>query len=355
MPARAVTFPTRSRPHSKGRRLPGSDIVARAEFIPPMKALGVTEPPAGVWRCEIKFDGYRALALCNDGTVELWSRNRKPMTDSYPELIPPLAKLHCRSAVLDGEIVALDTVGHSHFQLLQAREMSAERPPIVYYVFDLLHLDGASLLDTPIEERRRLMERFIGKAHPPLQLSPVFVVEPAELMKEVTRQGLEGLVAKRPGSRYEPDRRSGAWVKCKIVNEQEFVIGGFTPPRNSREFFGAILVGYYSGNKLLYAGKVGSGFDRARLRALHGEFLRRRRTECPFSNLPMERRPRFGRGMTRSEMRSVTWVEPELVAQIRFGEWTADGLLRQPVFVGLRTDKSAREVRREATRSQPPT
>lgn len=317
-------------------------------FVIPMKALGVTTPPTGVWRCEIKFDGYRALSLLDRGKAELWSRNEKEMTADYPEVVAALEKIKCRDAVLDGEIVALDAAGRSRFQLLQARGVSDARPTIAYYVFDLLELDGRPLIALPIEDRRKVLEKLLKKVVRPVQLSPVFVTEPAALLAEVRKQGLEGIIAKRPGSPYEPDRRSGAWVKCKLLNEQEFVIGGFTEPRNSRQFFGAILVGYYDGGKLLYAGKVGTGFDYNLLRSLHAQFSRRTRKECPFANLPMTRKPRFGQGMTRSEMQKVTWLRPDLVAQIRFGEWTHDGILRQPVFVGLRTDKPAREVRREA-------
>jgi bifunctional non-homologous end joining protein LigD len=133
-----------------------------------------------------------------------------------------------------------------------------------------------------------------------------------------------------------------------VQGEQEFVIGGFTPPQRSRPHFGAILIGYYERGKLVYAGKVGTGFNHRLLESLHAEFLKRPLKECPFSNLPMERKPRFGNGMTRSEMRKVTWVKPELVAQIKFAEWTNDGILRQPVFLGLRADKAAKSVRREA-------
>ncbi|MEO6876609.1 MAG: ATP-dependent DNA ligase, partial [Opitutaceae bacterium] len=135
---------------------------------------------------------------------------------------------------------------------------------------------------------------------------------------------------------------------CKVHGEQEFVIGGFTEPRNSREFFGAVLLGYYQRGKLLYAGKVGTGFDRRMLESLHAAFVKRRRAACPFANLPMERRSRFGTGMTRSEMKKVTWIRPDLVAQIKFAEWTQDAVLRQPVFLGLRKDKAAKAVRREA-------
>lgn len=321
--------------------------VAPAAFLEPMKALGSETVPGGRWRCEIKFDGYRALAVRNGDRIELWSRNHKPLGDDYPEVMAALAKLRCRDAILDGEIVALDEAGRSHFQLLQGRDLG-ERPPLRYYVFDLPRLNGEDLTALPLEERQaRLSEWLTKKPPPPLELSPWFDTEPAELLAAAEKQGLEGIIAKRPGSPYEAGRRSGAWLKCKVHGEQEFVIGGFTPPQGGRPHFGAILIGYYEKGKLLYAGKVGTGFDHATLADLHSRFLRRRREACPFANLPMERRPRFGRGMTAAEMRKVTWLRPELVAQIRFAEWTNDGVLRQPVFLGLRKDKAATDVRRE--------
>ena len=314
-----------------------------------MKAKAIERVPAGVWSCEVKYDGYRAIAVLNEGRAELWSRAKKSFTADYPEIVAALEKLKCRNAVLDGEIVALDEAGRSRFQLLQGRELPGAHAPVAYFVFDILHLDGESWLGATLEERRERLIAFLGKAKPPLRLSPVFLAEPAEMMVAARKHGLEGIIAKRPGSLYESDRRSGAWVKCKVVAEQEFVIGGFTPPKNSRVGFGAILVGYHEAGKLLYAGKVGTGFDTALLLGLHKKFLARAREACPFANLPMTRRPRFGAGMTRAAMREVTWIKPELVAQVRFAEWTADGLLRQPVFLGLRKDKRAAEVRREPT------
>jgi bifunctional non-homologous end joining protein LigD len=313
-----------------------------------MKALSVDALPEGDWRLEIKLDGYRALALINDGEVRLWSRNEKELTADYPEIVAALGKIPCTNAAIDGEIVALDAEGRSRFQLLQGRAMNGERPPIVYYAFDLLHHDGRPLVGSAIEERQMALQVLLGKKSGAVRFSPVFQMQPEKLLDEVRRQGLEGIIAKAAGSRYEPGRRSGAWVKVKVHGEQEFVIGGFTAPRNSRTHFGAILVGYYEGKKLLYAGKVGTGFDRGLLASLHAEFMRRKTAACPFANLPQPRKPRFGLGMTASAMRDVTWVKPALVAQVRFAEWTHDGLLRQPVFLGLRRDKPAREVVREA-------
>jgi len=307
----------------------------------------VTTVPAGSWRSEIKFDGYRALAVLHGGEVALWSRNHRSLAGNYPEIVGALRDLGKRDAVLDGEIVALDREGISRFQLLQQRELRGERPPIYYYVFDLLRLDGKWLLAEPIEKRQRALKKFLGAARDSLlRLSPVFTIEPAELLSEVRRRGLEGIVAKASRSPYEPGRRSGRWVKCRVTNAQEFVIGGFTPPRGGRTHFGALLIGYYDNGRLMYAGKVGSGFDHALLASLHKDFMPRVAGQCPFSNLPMARQS-HGQAMTAAEMRKVTWVRPELVCEVRFAEWTEEGLLRQPVFLGLRADKSPAEVVRE--------
>jgi bifunctional non-homologous end joining protein LigD len=324
----------------------------RVRFVEPMKALAVTNVPTGHWRTEIKFDGYRALAILRDGEVELWSRNEKPLTADYPEVVEALRKVRCETAMLDGEIVALDAEGRSRFQLLQQRALAGARPPIHFYVFDLLHLNGTSWVDAPIEERRAALEKLLGAQAGVIRLSPVFEIEPALVLDEARRQGLEGIVVKQPGSPYEPGRRSGAWLKHRLSNEQEFVIGGYTPPRGGRSHFGAILVGYYENGKLQYAGKVGAGFNGALLASLHREFDRRRIDAPPFENLPRGR-SRWGVGMTAAVMKTVTWIRPELVAQVRFSEWTEEGSLRQPVFLGLRRDKPAREVVREAAPALP--
>jgi bifunctional non-homologous end joining protein LigD len=199
-----------------------------------------------------------------------------------------------------------------------------------------------------LETRRRRLRELVGRDRATLKLSPSFAVEPAVFFQTVVQQGLEGMILKRHGSAYEPGQRSGAWLKVKHLNEQEFVIGGFTPPKRSRTHFGSILIGYYQGKDLIYAGKVGTGFDGRLLQSLHEKFQRLRTPRCPFANLPLQRKARFGQGMTASVMRTVTWLRPQLVAQVKFAEWTLEGLLRQPVFLGLRKDKSPQAVRREA-------
>lgn len=304
-----------------------------------MKALGVAELPPGPWLTEIKFDGYRALALVAAGRASLWSRNRHEIGGRYPELVAALQRLPCRTAVLDGEIVALDALGRSRFQLLQRRGEGGAPAPLAYYLFDLLQLDGRSLLDCPIEERKAELERLVppGGRDGVLRLSSVLRAAPAAVLAEARKRGLEGVVLKRPGSRYEPGRRSGAWIKRRISRDQEFVIGGFTAPAGSRAHFGAILVGYHDREGALrYAGKVGTGFDRRSLSALHRRFRPLARKRSPFAGGA----PAAGGG--------VTWLAPRLVAQIRFSEWTGDSHLRQPVYLGLREDKRAAEVVRES-------
>lgn len=323
------------------------DAPADDEFVEPMKALAVEQVPAGKWRLEIKFDGYRALALIRPGSVTLWSRNRKNLSADYPEVTAALRRLRCRDAVIDGELVALDAAGRSSFQLLQQRSTRGARPPLHFYAFDLLRLNGRSLLETPLEKRQATLAKLVGRGTDVVRLSPVFDVPPEQLLAAAREQQLEGIIAKRAGSAYEPGRRSGAWLKCRLAAEQEFVIGGLTEPQGSRAHFGALLVGYYETGKLLCAGKVGTGFDAKRLREIAARLQPMRIEACPFANLPATRRSRFGAGLTAAALRRVTWVKPAVVCQVRFTEWTDDGMLRHPVFLGLREDKKARDVRRE--------
>lgn len=317
------------------------------EYTEPMKALAVEAVPEGDWQLELKFDGYRAIALVDGGAVALWSRNRNDLTADYPEVTAALKKLRCRNATLDGELVALDEQGRSSFQLMQQRELRGRRPAMQYFVFDLLHLDGRDFRRQPLGRRRAALERLLGRGDGTVWPSPVFDVTPAELMDAVREKGMEGIVAKRRGSFYEPGRRSGAWLKCRLAREQEFVIGGFTAPKGSRTHFGSLLIGYYEGERLLCAGKVGSGFDDRLLESLHRKMSALERRDCPFDNLPSAKRSRFGAGLTAAALRDVTWLDPDLVCQVRFTEWTDDGSLRHPVFLDLRDDKRARDVVRE--------
>jgi bifunctional non-homologous end joining protein LigD len=325
----------------------------KLKFVEPMKATLMADPPTqGDWAYELKFDGYRALALKNGGEVELFSRNAKDFAKRFPEIAEAVAALPARAAVLDGEIVALDEEGRSSFQLLQALEIGEKRPPLAYYLFDLLNLDGADLTSQPWIERRKQLSALLSHATEPIRESAEIRGEPKKLLAEVRKHGLEGLIGKRRDSVYEPGRRSPAWIKLKCVAEQELVIGGYTPPEGSRKHFGALLVGYYKGKTLVFAGKVGTGFNAALLKSLGTRMDKLRRETCPFANLPEKKQGRWSQNITPREMKLCTWIAPELVCQLRFTEWTQDGKLRHPSFLGLREDKEANEVTREKPRAK---
>lgn len=318
-----------------------------AAFVEPMKAILVDDlPRGGDWVYEIKFDGVRALAVKKGKAVKLISRNARDFTTKFSEIAQAVKKLPCREAVLDGEIAALDKEGRSSFQLLQARELPGEHPPIFYYVFDLIQLDGKDLTGVPLLKRKAMAKMLLANAADPIRFSASIEADSSRVLNEMKARGLEGVIAKRKDSKYEVGRRSGAWVKFKWTTQQEFVIGGFTEPRGTRSHFGALVVGYYEGKKLKFAAKVGTGFDQKLLKALHQKFQKLVRSTCPFVNLP-EKAGQFGRGLTAAEMRRCTWLDPKLVCEIRFAEWTRDGHLRQPAFLGLREDKKPGEVVRE--------
>jgi bifunctional non-homologous end joining protein LigD len=316
-------------------------------FVEPMKARLVDRPPTGEWLYEIKFDGYRALAFKRGKNVRLLSRNEKDFSAKFPEVAEAVTEFDADDAILDGEIVALDGKGRSSFQLLQALELNETHPPLFYYVFDLLRLDGKDLTGLRITDRKALLEKHLKKEKSLLRFSASLPGGVKDLLKKVGRLGLEGLIGKRADSIYEPGRRSGAWVKLKLHQEQEMIIGGYTPPGGSRQHFGALLLGYYENKKLTFAGRVGTGFDDKMLRELHARFEKLSASACPFANLPEEKSARYGQSLTPAEMKKCHWLQPKLVCQVKFAEWTRDGKLRQPVFLGLREDKSPADVIRE--------
>ena len=316
-------------------------------FVEPMKAVLVENLPKGDdWIYELKFDGIRALAIKRGQDIELISRNAKDLTAKFPEVVNALKKLPSKEALLDGEIVALDEEGRSSFQLLQARELSGERPPIFYYAFDLISLDDKDLTAVPLLKRKALAKMLLDRAPDTIRFSASIEADSDRVLAEMKARGLEGVIAKQKNSKYEIGRRSGAWVKFKWTTQQEFIIGGYSEPRGTREHFGALVVGYYEGKKLKFAAKVGTGFDQKLLKSLHQKFQKLVRKDCPFANLP-EKAGHFGRGLTAAEMKRCTWLDPKLVCEIRFAEWTRDNHLRQPAFLGLREDKKPEEVIRE--------
>jgi bifunctional non-homologous end joining protein LigD len=321
---------------------------SKVDFVEPMKARLVRELPAGDgWVYEIKFDGIRAIAVKDKQNVRLYSRLHNDLTGRFPEVTRAVQTLPCETAVIDGEVVALDNEGRSSFQLLQSAHAPGQRPPIHYYVFDLLNLNGDDLKSLPLTQRKELLQRVVQSKQHIVRFSASLAGDPQQLLAEACRRKLEGLIAKQPTALYEPGRRGDAFLKIKCLSGQEFVIGGYTAPKGGRLFFGAILVGYYEAGKLTFASKVGTGFNEQTLASLHRQFQKLKRTACPFANLP-EKRGTSG-GLTVGEMARCAWVEPKLVAQIAFTEWTRDGHLRHPVFLGLREDKTGRQVVKEVT------
>jgi bifunctional non-homologous end joining protein LigD len=325
-----------------------STVARLPEFVEPMKARLVSAMlSGGDWIYEIKFDGYRALALRGGSETQILSRNQKDLGGKFPEVKDSIAALDIQDAIIDGEIVALDEKGRSSFQLLQGFDMGEQRPPIVYYAFDLLQLNGKNLQNLPIEERKAKLEELLKKPPGIIRYSASFTRDIPELLERAGQLGLEGLIGKRAGSRYEAGKRTGAWIKVKLHLEQEFVIGGYTEPEGSRKYFGALLVGFYEGKKLKFAGRVGTGFSEKLLNTLFTELIKIRVEKCPFFNLPATGRNRWDQGLTSAEMRRCHWVNPVMVCQIKFTEWTRDDQLRQPAFLGIREDENANEVVRE--------
>jgi bifunctional non-homologous end joining protein LigD len=242
------------------------------DFVEPMKAKLVDSMPSGGgWIYEIKFDGYRALALRGGSETRILSRNQKDLGSKFPEVKDSIGALDIEDAIIDGEIVALDEKGRSSFQLLQGSDMGEQRSPIVFYVFDSLRLNGKEAQNLPIEERKAKLEELLKKPPGVIRYSVSFTKDIPELLKRAGKLGLEGLIGKRAGSRYEAGKRTGAWIKVKLHLEQEFIIGGYTEPEGSRKYFGALLVGFHEGKKLKFAGRVGTGFSEKLLSTLYSE------------------------------------------------------------------------------------
>src|SRR4051794_20612766 len=290
----------------------------RARFIEPMKPRLFDAPPdSGDWVYELKFDGIRALAIKRGSKVSLLSRNQNELGARYPEVVRAIATLPVDECVIDGEVVALDDKGRSSFQLLQALELEGRKSPTYYYVFDLLQAEGKNLTTLPLETRKDLLGQIIEGESDPIRASANIPGKAEALLAEVKKIGLEGIIGKQRGSIYEPGRRSGVWIKLKSLNEQEFVIGGYTPPAGARKYFGAILVGYYEPSAsskgpgvLRFAGKVGTGFNSKTLALLHRQFQPERRLDCPFVDLPSKQDGKWAQGISPAQMRQCTWINP---------------------------------------------
>jgi len=324
------------------RRKAGPGPPATPRFIEPMAAQLVQAlPDDPQWIYEVKFDGYRALLIKHGDKVEIRSRNDNDLTAAYPGVQAAGRRLRAQTAIVDGEIVAVDASGRPSFQALQHRRGYAGYTP-VFYAFDLMHLNGENLVRQPLEDRRARLRGVLDGSG--LFFSEALTGSVSEIVDAVRGLGLEGVVAKRRDAPYRPGARSDTWRKLKLDRQQEFVIGGYRPGSNGVD---ALLVGHYEGRALHFAGKVRAGFTPAvrrdvavRLRPLHAD-------RCPFVNLPNAKTSRWEGGVTAEQMHEMQWVKPRLLAQVRFVEFTADGRLRHPAFLGLRTDKKPSTVVRE--------
>jgi bifunctional non-homologous end joining protein LigD len=321
-------------------KLPGAVKAPMPEFFEPMAAQLADKLPKGDdWIFEVKWDGVRGLAFIEDGVLQFYTRNSNRCERQYPELQVIPHYIEAGEAILDGEIVVLDAQGVSHFELIQSRIHSqdanaiakmGQKNPVHFFVFDLLYLDGYDLRKVPLIERKKLLQKVV-KPFPLLRVSEHFENDGEHLLEAARAGGLEGLMAKRTTSVYE-SRRSRNWLKVKLTSEQEFVIGGYTP--GERDYFGSLVLGFYEGGKLHYAGNVGTGFNGRNLAELWALLEPLKSEKNPF--VKAEKVPK-----------GTLWVKPELVAQIKFANWTGDKKLRAPVYLGLRNDKPSKDVSRE--------
>lgn len=318
--------------------LPGAGKMALPDWIAPQLATLVDGMPAGdQWIHEIKYDGYRIVCRVQRGKARLFTRNQHDWTDKLRPQAHAIESMGLTDAWLDGEVVVFTRQGTADFQALQNAFDLRSPQPIVYCLFDLLYLNGYDLRPVPLLERKRVLASLLdkGAGRPVLRYSDHLVGGGEAAFEEACRQGLEGLMAKRADAPYRSGRNR-SWLKIKCEQRQEFVIGGYTDPAGSRQGFGALLVGFYEKDGLRYAGKVGTGFTDVSLRQLEAKLK------------PLEQaRPSFINPPSGYEARGVHWVKPELVGEVRFAEWTKEGILRQPSFQGLRQDKRPKAIGRE--------
>jgi bifunctional non-homologous end joining protein LigD len=304
----------------------------------PQLATLVKQPPSGdEWLHEIKFDGYRIGCRIRNGRATLISRNGKDWTHAFPGVAAAAARLGVRDALIDGEVAIVLPDGRTSFQRLQnAPTGAAGGASLVYFVFDLLRIDGERLEPLPLEERKARLRKLVGRRKTGRIRYAEHVVGRGEaFFEQACRVGLEGIISKRRDLPYR-EGRHGGWVKTKCSARQEFVIGGFTDPEGMRAGLGALVIGYYEGDRLVFSGKVGTGFSHNLALDLRRRLDAIERKACPFTPPP---RGALGR--------NAHWVKPALVCEVVFTEWTSDGKIRHPSFQGLRADKNPREVVRE--------
>jgi DNA ligase D-like protein (predicted ligase) len=312
-------------------------------FVPPMLATLVRILPDGPqWEYELKLDGYRLQAIKDGDKVRLYSRRGNDFTRKFARIAANVSKIKESSVILDGEAVAVDETGRPSFQMLQNRASLPSGWSLVYYAFDLLHLNGQDLKAMPLKDRRALLEKVIGRSG--VLLSASLPGTLSQIMTAVQQHGLEGVIAKRLDSKYQPGRRSEHWLKHPLKLKQEFVIGGFRMDGKRLEL---LLVGYFEKGKLLFAGKVHQGLNPANRVAMLKTLAPLRIQKCAFANLPTGKAGHWGEGVTAEEMGDYIWLQPKIVAEIKFAEWTTGEVLRHAEFAGLRDDKDPKDVVKE--------
>lgn len=306
------------------------------EFIAPQLATLVTTPPTGdEWLHELKFDGYRMLCRIERGKVRFWSRNGKEWTGKFPTLTSAIKELKVSSAMLDGEIVIVDSHGRSSFQKLQHAMAKNITTGFVYEVFDLLHFDGFDLTKVPLQKRKELLKDICGGKRDLIHYSEHLEGDGDAFFKHACEYGIEGIISKLANSAYE-SKRNRNWLKVKCNKEQEFIIVGYEPSSKGMPGFGSLILAVYENNQLIYSGRVGTGFSIQLRTEIQRQLDKIARKTSPLSAMPNE-----------PGLRKAIWTEPKLVGVVTFAEWTVDGVIRHPSFQGLREDKNAKDVVRE--------
>ena len=308
------------------------------DFVAPQLATLVKDAPEGdEWLHELKFDGYRMLCHLGGGKVRFWSRNKKDWTEKFPNLAKALKTFPVTNAILDGEIVIVDKAGRSSFQGLQQSMGKSGEASFVFQIFDLIYLDGFDLTRTPLVQRKLKLEELLAslKGTTPLRYSEHVEGSGIEFFKQACAYGIEGIISKLADSPYQSTRNRN-WLKAKCIKRQEFVIAGYTPSKKDFPGFGALILGVHDKGKLIYSGRVGTGFSIKQRLEIQKKLDRISQPAMPFAVKPKD-----------PGLRDAHWAKPQLVAEVEFAEWTADGSIRHPSFQGLREDKNVAEIVRE--------
>jgi len=306
-------------------------------FIPPQLATLVKEAPEGEeWLHELKFDGYRMICHLHKGRARFWSRNQKDWTEKFPNLAKAIKTFPAESVILDGEVVIEDAAGRSSFQRLQ-QSMKGGESAFVYHIFDLIHLDGFDLTRTPLVQRKQKLEELLRsmKGKTPLRYSEHVAGNGRQFFQQACKFKIEGIISKLEDSPYQSTRNRN-WLKVKCIKRQEFIVVGYTPSKKAFPGFGSLVLGVYDKGKLIYTGRVGTGFSIKQRLELQKKLDQIAQPAMPFSVKPKD-----------PGLRDTHWARPQLVAEVEFMEWTDDGVIRHPSFQGLREDKKANQVVRE--------